>query len=469
MDERRGKATGTTEAIATFIAGASAKDFPPGAGDAATRAIADTFAAILAGSGAEVAEPLLRYAARPGDGGTIPLLGTGATASPETAALVNGTFGHALDYDDVLSMMPAHPSTVILAALLASLDGRPASGRALIEAYVIGIEVGGKIGLGITQGHYRRGFHATGTLALFSALAALAKLHRMDAATARQAFGMAASMASGLRRNFGTMTKPLHSGLAARSALTAFRLAASGFTAAPDVLEAPAGFFAAYGTPESDPDAAARGLGRPWVIVDPGLALKKFPCCHACHRAMDGLLSLRARLGFEAGNVERIVCRMPPGGMLALTYPRPTTGLEGKFSLEYCLAAGALDGGYALSSFTDAAVLRAEIAALYERIEVREDPACRGDDPQYERRSSGSRGHVEVEVRLRDGRAETARVNRAPGSPERPLSWDDLRAKFLDCARHAGRVTEQSALDAFARIQTLERQDDVWSVINSLR
>lgn len=469
MDGKPGSVIGATEAIAAFVAGASARDFPPGAEEAAKQAIADTLGVILAGAGAEVAAPLLRYAVASRDGGPVPLLGTGLSAAPETAALVNGTFGHALDYDDVLSMMPAHPSTVILAALLASLGEKPVSGRALVEAYVIGIEVGAKIGLGITQGHYRRGFHATGTLAVFGALAALAKLHAMDSATLRQAFGMAASMASGLRRNIGSMTKPLHSGLAARSALTAFRLAASGLTAAPDAIEAPSGFFAAFGTSESDPDAAVRGLGRPFVIVEPGLALKKFPCCYACHRGMDGLLTLREKLGFDARAVERIVCRMPPGGMLVLTYPRPTTGLEGKFSLEYCLAAGALDGRYTLASFTDDAVQRPEIAALYERIDAHEDPTCKGDDPNFEHRSSGSRGHVEVEVRLRDGRMETVRVDRAPGAPGRALSWDDLRAKFLDCARHAGRAPERLALDAFLRIQTLERQDDVWSVINSLR
>ncbi len=189
------------------------------------------------------------------------------------------------------------------------------------------------------------------------------QLHRLDVAATRQAFGIAASMSSGLRRNFGTMTKPLHSGLAARSALTALRLAQSGFTAAPDILEAPSGFFSTYGVEESDPDVAVRDLGRPFVINDPGLALKKFPCCYATHRAMDGLLALRAKLGFEADGVEKITCRMPPGGMRVLTYPRPVTGLEGKFSLPYTLAAGALDGKYALDSFTDAAVPEIDMKA----------------------------------------------------------------------------------------------------------
>ncbi len=398
-----------------------------------------------------------------------PLLGTGLSASPETAALVNGTFGHGLDYDDVLAIMPAHPSVVILAAALASLNGQRIGGRAFIEAYVLGVEIGGKIGLGMTQGHYRRGFHATGTLALFSAVAALAKLHRLDVDATRQVFGIAASMSSGLRRNFGTMTKPLHSGLAARSALTALRLAQSGFTAAPDILEAPSGFFSTYGVEESDPDAAVRDLGQPFVITDPGLALKKFPCCYATHRAMDGLLALRAKLAFDAGSVEKIICRMPPGGMRVLTYPRPTTGLEGKFSLPYTLAAGALDGKYALDSFTDAAVRRREITELYARIDAAEDPSCQGDDPQFEKRSSGSRGFVEVEVRLRDGRSDQIRVDKAPGSPGRDMSWDELKAKFIDCARQSGRIAEKPAVQAFEMIRRLEQTDDIGKVVDLLR
>ncbi|MGZ5137324.1 MAG: MmgE/PrpD family protein, partial [Burkholderiales bacterium] len=432
---------GATARVASFICGAALDALPPGAVPKAKKAIADTLAAILSGAGSEVSQPLLSYVTAMHASGENPVLGTGVSAVPETAALVNGAFGHALDYDDVLSMMPAHPSAVILAAVLASLDGKRISGRSLIEAYVVGIEVGGKIGLGMTVGHYHRGYHATGSLALFSGLAALLKLHRVDISTAQQAFGIAGSMSSGLRRNFGTMTKPLHTGLAARSALTAWRLATCGFTAAPDILEAKSGVYSTLGVPESNADLTAELLGHPFVIVNPGLALKKFPCCYASHRAMDGLLALQSKLGFTAATVARVICRMPPGGMQVLTYAQPTTGLEGKFSLQYPIAAGLLDGAYSLWTFTDEAVQRKEIAALYERIDAHEDPACRGEDPEFEKRSSGSRGFVEVEVHLTDGRSAKARVDKAPGSPARELTWDDLRLKFMDCARQSMSVT----------------------------
>ena len=459
---------GATAAIADFIVKTSAADFPAGSDDKALKVIADTFAVILAGVSSEVAEPLHRYLNTARESGASPILGTGLSATAETAALINATYGHALDYDDVLSMMPAHPSAVIVAALLASLNGRPVTGKAFIEAYIVGIEVGGKLGVGITNYHYQRGFHATGTLALFSGLAALCKLHKLDTDTIQQALGIAGSMASGLRRNFGTMTKPLHSGLAARSALTAFRLAQSGFTAAPDIMEAKAGFFSTYGTAESDPDITANGLGKPFVISDPGIAVKKFPCCYATHRAMDGVLRLREKLGFDAQSVDKVICRMPPGGMHVLIYPRPATGLEGKFSLPYSIAAAVLDGKFSLWSFSDEAVRRKEIAALYERIDAHETDEVRGNDPNFEKRSSGSRGYVEVEVRLKDGRSDQLRIDVPPGSPSRALTWDELQEKFIDCAKQAPRISAANAAAAFAALRALDRADDVARVTAQL-
>ncbi|MEQ1772963.1 MAG: MmgE/PrpD family protein [Burkholderiales bacterium] len=459
---------GATATIAEFIVNTHTADFPAGSDEKAIKVIADTFAVILAGVSSEVAEPLQRYLAMAGESGASPILGTGRTASPETAALINGTYGHSLDYDDVLSMMPAHPSAVILSTLLAGMNGKPVSGKAFIEAYVIGVEVGGKIGLGMTNEHYQRGFHATGSLALFSGVAALAKLHCLDAPAIQQAFGIAASMSSGLRRNFGTMTKPLHSGLAARSALTAVRLAMSGFTAAPDIMEAKAGFFSTYGTAASDPEITAQGLGKPFVISNPGIAVKKFPCCYATHRAIDGVLTLRERLGFDAGAIDKVICRMPPGGMHVLTYPRPVTGLEGKFSLPYSIAASVLDGKFSLWSFSDEAVRRPEIAALYERIDAHETETSRGDDPLFDKRSSGSRGFVEVEVRLKDGRNDHIRVDVPPGAPARELTWDELREKFMDCAKQAPRITIAAASAAFDHIRVMNTVGDIHTISSQL-
>jgi len=462
-----GLATGLTEGIARFIHGHGLKDYPEGVLDKTKKIIADTFAVILSGADSEVAEPLLDYARRCGATGASPVWGTSLSVSGEMAALINGTFGHALDFDDVLSMMPAHPSAVIIPALCADLQTHKLSGRALIEAQVMGIEVGGKIGLGITTEHYHRGFHGTGTLAMFCGVAALTKTRKLDMATTRMAFGIASSMASGVRRNFGTMTKPLHTGLAARNALQAVNLASSGFTAALDALEGKAGFFASYGVKESDPDVALRGLGNPWVVADPGIALKQFPCCYAMHRGMDGVLALKAKHGFEAKDVVRLEVRMPEGGMEVLTFPDPQTGLEGKFSMEYGAAAGALDGRFGIWTFTDEAVRRPEVRDMLKRTRVYETPECRGDDPLFDTRSSGSRGFVEVDVELANGVKDRIRVPRPPGHPSRELTWDDLEGKFLDCAGEA-KIAAAKARQAFAALRALEDCTDLNAIVSLL-
>ncbi|MPZ43344.1 MAG: 2-methylcitrate dehydratase [Betaproteobacteria bacterium] len=451
---------GLTECIARFVADSGAQDFPAEATVKAKKVIADTFACIIAGAGSETAQPLLRYVERAGGTGDRPILGTRVRTSAELAAMVNGTFGHSLDFDDVLTMMPGHPSSIVLASLLASLGPDKSSGRQLIEAYVIGIEVGAKIGLGITNGHYNRGFHGTGTLGIFSAAAALSKHHRLDAEAIRTVLGIAASMASGVRRNFGTMTKPLHTGWAARNAVVAVELARCGFTAAPDTLEAKSGFFAAYGAERSDPNVPCDALGRPYAIVDPGIGLKRFPCYNGSQRAMHGVLQLKHKLGLTADVLARLECRMPPGGMQVLIYPRPRTGLEGKFSLPYVLAAGVLDGAYGVGSFSDEAVNRPAVHALYDKIDVKEDVRCGGYDPLLETRPAGARGFVEVEVNTTDGRSETLRVDVAPGHPKLELGWDDIRHKFLDCAEHGG-VDPARAERAFDGLTRLEQCADV--------
>jgi 2-methylcitrate dehydratase PrpD len=459
--------TQATQTIVEFIHRSSVADFPEHAIEKSKKVIADTVAAILSGANSEVTEPLLAYLKISGESGDSPIIGTAERSSAEMAALINGSFGHALDFDDVLSMMPAHPSAIIVAALFADLARHPLSGKDLIEAHVIGVEVGGKIGLGITTGHYHRGFHGTGTLGIFCGVAALAKAWRLKPEVIQTAFGIAGSMASGLRRNFGTMTKPLHTGWAARSALAAVRLAMSGFSAAPDILEAKSGFFAAYGVAESKISTTIEGLGWPWVITDPGIALKKFACCYASHRGMDGILTLRDKHGFTAADVVRADCRMPPGGMQVLTYTQPKTGLEAKFSLQYPIAAGIVDGHYSLSSFTDEAVNRPAIQDMMKRVRAFEDPACRGDDPLFETRSSGSRGFVEVDVELKNGTRDTIRINKPPGHPSRELSWDDLDHKFRDCASQAG-TDAKRAESAIALLKTLETQASVADLLKLL-
>lgn len=456
---------GVTAKLAAFVVGLPAEAIPAAAFEKAAKCLVDTAACMLAGAASEEAEPLKRFLAARAPG-TAPIVGTSLSADPAVAALVNGTFGHALDFDDVLSIMPAHPSTVILPALLATAPaGTP--GGALMEAYVIGLEVGAKIGIAIGNGHYRRGWHATGTLAIFSAVAALGRLLGVDEREMRTAFGIAASMSSGLQCNFGTMTKPFHAGWASHNAVTAITLAKAGMTAATAAFEAPSGFFSTYGTERSDVARITEGLGAPFALLEPGLALKKYPCCYALHRAIDGMLEIRRRRPVSPETVKSVVCRVAPGALRPLIHDDPRTGLEAKFSMDYTLTAGILDGRFDLTAFSDEGPNRPAIRALLPRVSKIEDPRCFGDDPDPAIRSAGTVGFVEVTVEFHDGTSETVRIDRPSGSPQKELSWDDLSEKFSDCAREAG-LSQDAARDAFRTWRNLAAAADVQSAIRVL-
>ena len=431
----------------------------------AAKSFLDTIGVILAGAASEAGEPILGYVGRSREPGSYPILGTRITASAELAALANGTFGHALDFDDGIVLAPLHPSAVIVAALLT--DARKLSGRDILNAYVCGLEVAVRMATAVGIGHYHHGWHGTSTAGIFGAVAALARARRLDEPMIRTALGIAVSMASGVQRNFGTMTKPLHSGWAARNGVAAVELAWAGLSGAQDALEAKYGYFNVYGQGDSDLTLLKR-FGSPYVVDDPGLSLKRHACCYASHRPMEGLLAVRREVGLTEANVRSIKCFLAPGSMHALIYPRPTTGLEGKFSLEYALAAGVLDGGYSLWTFTDAAVQRPAAQQLLAKMHCLEDPRCAVGDPHAKTRGPSRRGFVEVHAETTDGRKAMQRVDRLPGSPDWELRWDELREKFLDCARSAS-VNATCAGKAFERLVSLEEQKDFAAILDLLK
>lgn len=451
-----------TRQLATFIA-----ESAPSAAviDKAMQPFADTLGAMLSGVSSEVAAPLNRYLEHAGSGQSL-ILGSSRTAPVEAAALVNGTFGHALDYDDGIALAPVHPSSAVIAALLTEAAGR--SGQDVLNAYVIGVEVSVRLAMAIGMTHYNHGWHATGTVGIMGAVAALARVRGLRVEQILMALGLAVSMASGMRSNFGTMAKPLHAGWAARSAVAAVALASSGLTARTDILEAEKGYFSVYGLGKSKPEQALNLLGQPYVIDVPGLSLKRYACCYASHRPIEGIRALRRELGFTAADIDNVRCLLAPGSLGALIYPRPKTGLEGKFSLEYALAAAMLDDVFSLWTFSDEAVMRPEAQALLPKIDAREDPKCALDDPQAEHKGYSRRGYVEVCVKLKDGRTATRRIDVVPGSPEDGLEWDDIRTKFLDCAKAAS-VPHRQAVDAIQTLMSLERCQDMSMLLSLLR
>jgi 2-methylcitrate dehydratase PrpD len=271
------------------------------------------------------------------------------------------------------------------------------------------------------------------------------------------ALGIAASLASGLQQNFGSMTKPLHAGWAARSGVVAAQLAARGFSADAEALTGPSGFLRAM-SGGAEPDLAPfDALGEPFEIVSPGAGVKLYPCCYATHRAIDAVLELRAGHAIAPADVAEVRVEVNRGGLLPLRVEPPATGLEGKFSLEYCLAAALIDGGVGLSSFTDEATRRPEARELMSRVRVDEGEAA-AEFPIG--------GYAEVRIALRDGGEYGTRVDVPRGDPSRPLSWADLVAKFRDCA---GAALPTGGADAALRlIQGLDGLDNVSRLTEAL-
>jgi 2-methylcitrate dehydratase PrpD len=454
---------GATATLAAFVAQDDLSTLPREACDKAQRVIADSLACMLAGAGSELAAPVRAYLDEGGEGPCL-VLGARRSTTAQDAALANGTHGAALDYDDLLGSL--HPSTIVVAALVSALGAQPVGGRRFIEAYIVGIEVGAKLAKSLGKGHPQRGYHVTSTLSGFAAFAALARLKGLSAERIAAGLGLVATQAGGLLCQLGTMTKPLHSGFAARIAVDVERLLASGFTAAADALEARRGFFEAVGDDASDPSTLAATLGKPWAVLDPGSTLKRFASSVAGHRAMAAVLELK-RQGLRADNVVSIDCAVAPGALRPMGYPRPRNAFESKFSMPYAIATAVLDERLGIASFETAATQRPAALALMEHIHAWEDPQQAIEDPVSANLSWGYRGYARVSARLTDGRTLTARVDVAPGTAHDPLSWDDLRGKFVDCAACV-RIGAAEASALFEPLRVLDRCDDVGALLRGL-
>jgi len=415
-----------TRRLAEFVADTPTEAIGDEAHTQARRAILDTLGVTLAGAREEASDIVACMVRELGGVEEAMVFGHGFRAPAAEAALVNGTSGHALDFDDVSMSMSGHPSVPLVPAVLAAGEKLGSSGRDVVDALVLGFEVECKVGRLIGGPHYALGWHPTSTFGTLGAAAACARLMRLDAARTQAALGVAASLASGARRNFGSMTKPLHAGGAARNGVVAADLARRGFTADAEALEAADGWLnAASGGAEFDTSPLER-LGDPWEIVSPGIGVKLYPCCYFTHLAIDAALQLRTALDGDLEGIDGISVSVSPGTMMVLRKTLPESGLEGKFSMEYCVAAALSDGAVTLRSFTDEAVARPAVKQLTVRVKVTED----GPPPDA---PLGGSALVSALFGDRDPmhspRAEVPR-----GDPQNPLSWEQLAAKFADCA-----------------------------------
>jgi 2-methylcitrate dehydratase PrpD len=423
-------------------------DPPPAARVAAARALLDTVGVTLAGA-AEPASRIVQRVVQHDGAGSCVVLGTAFCATAANAALANGTAAHALDYDDMCFVSLAHPSAPLVAAALAAAETAGASGRALLDAYVAGFEVEGRLGRAMNPRHYQRGWHCTSTLGTIGAAAAASRLLGLDATAAGHALAIAASEASGLKENFGTMVKPLHAGLAARNGVVAALLARAGMTASGAAIDGPQGFLRVMDSEQPSLEAFAADLGTRWEIIETGITVKLYPSCAGTHPTLDALLDLRRQHGFDAQDVEAIEIGVDPIVPTILLYDRPSSGLEGKFSMPFCAAAAVVRGQVGIDTFDVATLRDPAIVAMQSRVTMRVDDTLDASAPPLTQ--------ARVTVRLLDGRVLTASANGARGYPERPASDEELSAKFISCATQTLSVSQaDAALQMLREIESIQ-------------
>jgi 2-methylcitrate dehydratase PrpD len=463
----KGAIKGATDALTAFITRTKIATMPAEVVAQGKRCLVDGFGVILAGStvkGSAIVRDYVRVlsAKREATG-----IGAGGLmTSAAHAALLNAASGHAMDYDDTqLSTTPdrtfgllTHPTVPALAAALAVAERQQASGAAFLEAFLVGFEVECKIAEAIDPQHYNGGFHSTGTIGTFAGAAAAAKLMNLPAAQVRHMLTIASSMSSGIRVNFGSMTKPLHSARAAENGVVAAELASRGFTGGDDGLDGQWGFFQVFGG-GVDLDRLIPVLGKPYAIVNPGSSFKPYPCGSLSHPTMDAMLAVVTEHDVKPEQVKAVRVRAGSNVLDPLRYKIATNELEAKFCLPFLMASLIIRRRAGVREFTDEFVASAPVQQMMPRV-------TNIFDPKIEAQGFDKIRSV-VELDLVDGRSFVqAADERYRGGPDKPFTPAELREKFADCAQLTmGSARIAQALD---RIEGVDRLKDVGELVRAL-
>ena len=459
---------GITDEVAGFITSTRASDIPADVAHLGKRSVIDGLGLALAGAASECGHIALRYLESLGlssaRGSTV--IGTRVRLPARFAAFANGLAIHADDYDDTQLAVAkdrvygvlTHPTAPALPPVLALAERDGRSGADLLLAYQVGVEVECKVAEAIAPRHYQHGFHATATCGSIGAAAGAAKLLGLSREAARRAVSLGATQAGGLRENFGTMTKPFHAGRAAENGVVAAEMAALGFTASPNGLEADRGFFRAAGG-GFDAGAIHGKLGHPWTFHAPGVSIKPHPSGSLTHPGMGAMLELIHKEDIRPEQVRRVKVGTNHNMPNALIHHRPTNELQAKFSMEFCMAILLLERRAGLEEFTDDVVNRADVQAMIARVEFGVDPIAEA--------AGFDKMTTLVEVELADGRVLKTRADFGKGSPANPMSDAELSEKFRGCARWAG-VDRSRTEEILALAWKLETLPDVGPLVRLL-
>ena len=405
-----------TQVLSNFILDSSIKDFPAAVIETAKKCLLDWIGVTLSGARDPSVRILIDLIEEMGGRRQATILGYGMKTSVLNAAFVNGTASHILDYDDAHEGTRSHPSAPLIPALLAISEYKNLSGFEFITAFVLGVEVGTRIGLSLGKSYYNSGWHATAILGRFGAAAGVGKLLKLNRDRLAIAFGLAATNAGGLRRVFGTMGKSFHAGKAAMDGMLSVLLSQKGFTAPRDIFDGEPSFFEMF-SGEYDPDGMIRGLGKDYQILKN--SFKLYAACLLTHPAIDGLIWVRREFGFHSGSVEQIDLEVCPACLAVTNNTNPKNALESKFSIYFCAALALEKGEVKESYFTQRLIDDKRIRGLMKKINVI-------------RNESLAESEARMRVKLKNGIQYSHHVDAPKGDPRNPLSFDDIVEKFKD-------------------------------------
>ncbi|MEE2769182.1 MAG: MmgE/PrpD family protein [Actinomycetota bacterium] len=387
----------------------------------------DTVACLVAGA-YDPATAAVREAISGWGEGVATVVGTPKGRPAPWAALANGTAANALDFDDYDIPAVSHPSAAIVPAVMAIGEENGVTGRSLLDAYIVGIEVQMRVGEALNMSHFDKGFHSTATIGTLAATVASARLLGLDAVATGNALAIATSLAAGFKSQLGTTTIHLHTGLAAHNGVLAAGLGAAGATGSSEALDGEWGTLRLMANSDAPGFAGPLAkLGNPLAIEEFGLCVKPYPCCSYAAASIDALLSLRAEHELRPEDIVRITATIPAQNIELLKFPEPTDELEARFSMEYCLAVASLHGAVVVGDFDPVAVSREPVRNFLPRVSMEALPE--GPEP----RSAGFQPET-VKVELTDGRTLARTINEVRGSPALPLTETELLEKFDSCA-----------------------------------
>ena len=431
---------------ADFIVRSHNEDVDPDVIELSKRAIIDFIGCGIAGCHEDAFSKTYSWSRLRSRAETSHVFGQSSTLDVEHAAMCNAVAGHALDFDDTSWTTIGHPTIVAAPVALAVAEELGASGTEVLKAYAIGVEVGHKIAQLSMPEASENGWHTTSVYGVIIAAAVSAYLLKLDRNTVVNALGIAMSRAAGMRSNFGTMTKPLHAGLAAKSGMEAVGLARVGITASPSAYEGDDGFSFCFTGRISDEGVS---FGTNWDLKENGLAFKLYPCCSGSHPAADLMLDLVNKDLIGADDIDQIQVGSSLLGPRELVNHCPQTPLEARFSMEFALAAILIGGQLTLDEFTSEFIQRADVQELMTRIRMEVDD-------ELAKLGFIGTAPVKLKLLLKNGSIMNIRNDLAWGNPSKPLQDSDLKRKFLQNASPVITVTKaEKILEQLFQLDTV--------------